>query len=436
MTTPIPFSEAFLHYIWQFKLFDFKDLKTVDGESIELIRVGRQNDHAGPDFSDARIRIGGTLWAGSVEIHKKSSDWLVHQHQKDKAYKNTILHVVYEHDQSIYRADGTTVPTLILKNKIPNQYIERYWALETNQQSIPCEQQFFEVSIHLKKMWLDRLVVERLEDKTAEIITCLEQTQYNWEVVFYQFLARNFGMKQNTSAFEALAQSLPLMVLAKHKQDLFQLEALLFGQAGFLFELNGEEVEDKYLQKLEKEYQYLAHKYELIALNASSWKFGRMRPANFPTIRLAQFAVLIHQSSHLFSKILATQHVVDCKKMFHLELNGYWDTHYRLGESSSHRKKRLGSKTIDLILINTIAPFLFVYGVYKGEDRYKKRALELLQLVKPEVNMVVAQWQNLGMKPHSAYDTQGLIQLKNKYCRAKRCLSCAIGHKILQRSSS
>lgn len=432
MTTKPSFPEVFLHYIWKLKLFDFQNLNTTDAEVIDLVNVGTHNHHTGPDFSNARIRIGGTLWAGSVEIHKKSSDWLVHQHQKDKAYDNTILHVVYEHDQPIYRADGTPIPTLELKNKIPTQYVQRYWELSTSQQKIPCEHRFFSVPTSLKNLWLERLVIERLEDKTLEIRKSLEQTQNNWEETFYRVLARNFGAKQNSIAFEALAKSLPLKVVSKHKNNLFQLEALLFGQAGFLSESETKQTSDIYWLDLQKEYIFLANKYNLITLKASSWQFGRMRPANFPTIRLAQFAVLIHQSTHLFSKILEEPKAQDLRKMFLIHLEGYWMNHYRLGEESPKRKKTLGGGTIDLILINTIAPFLFIYGDYKGIEAYKERAVRLLQLIKPEQNSIIANWQNLGMVTNSAHDTQALLQLKKKYCDSKRCLSCSIGHKILQ----
>jgi hypothetical protein len=432
MTTNTSFPEVFLHYIWKLKLFNFKALRTIEDEKIELVNVGTHNHDTGPDFSNARIRIDGTLWAGSVEIHKKSSDWLVHQHQKDEAYNNTILHVVYEHDQNIYRIDGTAIPTVVLKNKIPDQYLQRYWELSVSKQKIPCEYRFFAVPTVLKNLWLERLVVERLEDKTLEIRNGLEQTKNNWEETFYQFLARNFGAKQNSTAFEALAKSLPLIVLSKHKNNLFQLEALLLGQAGFLSKSETQKTSDTYWLELQKEYTFLAKKYQLISLKASSWQFGRMRPANFPTIRLAQFAVLIHQSTHLFSKILVEPNVNDLRKMFLIQLEGYWMNHYRLGEESPKRKKSLGGGTIDLILINTIAPFLFIYGDYKGIEAYKERAIQLLQIIQPEQNSIIANWQNLGMVPNSAHDTQGLLQLKKKYCDSKRCLSCSIGHKILQ----
>lgn len=424
----IAFPEAFLHYIWKLKLFDFSNLTTTEKESIEIIKVGTHNHHAGPDFSNARIRIGKTLWAGSVEIHKKSSDWTKHQHQQDAAYQNTILHVVYEYDTPAYRPTGNSpIPTLVLKNRIPQQYLQRYWQLLNNNSWVPCAAQLPKLPA-INSLWLDRMAAERLEYKYKAIKLDLEQTQYNWETVFYRFLARSFGLQQNTAPFEALAKSLPLLILAKHKQQLHQLEALIFGQAGFLTTAP----KDAYTKTLQKEYRFLQKKYQLTGLLASSWKFGRMRPANFPTIRLAQFATLIHQSKHLFSKILETEEVQALRSMFSIQLGGYWNTHYQLDEPSIFRRKQLGKRSVDLILINTIAPFLFSYGRYKGDERYQQRALQLLESLQPEQNALVNTWKSLGLTAKNAQDSQALIQLKKTYCDAKRCLRCAIGHQILK----
>lgn len=432
-TAALAFPEAFLHYIWKLNLYYQQELYTVAGEPLEVCHQGYHNHHAGPDFSNARIRIGNTLWAGQVEIHKRSSDWLVHQHQHDPAYNNTILHVVYEYDQPIYRASGEEIATLVLRGRIPPRYLQRYERLLHSRTWIPCEAQMSPILSQNCQLWLDRLAIERLQDKTVGIEQQLELNHYHWEQTFYQFLARSFGMQQNAAPFEALALSLPLKVLAKHKQDLFQLEALLLGQAGLLQTATGQE---KQVDDWLKEYQFLAKKYQLQALQASSWKFGRMRPANFPTLRLAQFAVLIHQSSHLFSKVILEQDVEQLKALFEVELQGYWQNHYRLGESSVNRKKSLGKSTIDLILINTIAPFLLAYGRHKGETDFTERALELLQAVSPEKNAVVEHWKALKVKARSALETQALLQLKTKYCDKKRCLDCHFGHQLLQQKST
>lgn len=427
--TSLAFPEAFLHYIWKLNLYNHQALYTVGGEPLEICYQGWHNHHAGPDFSNARIRIGKTLWAGQVEIHKRSSDWLAHQHQHDPAYNNTILHVVYEYDKPIYRASGEEIATLVLRGRIAPKYLQRYDRLLQSTTWIPCEAQMQPSISQNCQLWLDRLAVERLEDKVVGIEQQLALNNNHWEQTFYQFLARSFGMKQNVAPFEALALALPLKVLAKHKQNLFQLEALLFGQSGLLQQAAQK---DNYLQKLYKEYQFLAKKYQLKPLLASSWKFGRMRPANFPTIRLAQFAVLIHQSSHLFSKVIEAQDVAVLHALLAIDLQGYWTTHYRLGEVSTARKKRLGKGSVDLMLINTIAPFLMAYGRYKGDTDFTTRALELLQAVSPEKNGVVEHWRALQVKAKSALETQALLQLKKHYCDKKRCLDCHFGHQLLQ----
>ncbi len=424
------FPEAFLHYVWKLRLFDHEALVTTTGIPIEIIATGIHNHHAGPDFSNARVRIGETLWAGSVEMHKKSSDWLLHGHQTDDAYNNTILHVVYEDDKIILDPNGNPIPTLVLADKIPASYQQRYWKLLYNEYWIPCQAHIQQIdSTHpVWAMWLDRLILERLEKKTTIIQAELQQTQNNWEETFYRLLARNFGVKQNTAPFEALAKALPLKILTKHKTNLFQLEALLLGQAGFL----ASDFEDKYVLDLQKEYQYLAQKYQLVPLLAASWKFGKMRPAAYPTIRIAQFAKLIHQSIHLFSKILATSDPKTLIAFFDIKLEGYWLTHYRLGEDSPKRNKTLGKATKQLILINTVAPILFVYGQYKAEEQYKIKAFDLLKYLPKEKNSILSNWEDLGVCAQSALDSQALLHLKNNYCSQKKCLDCAIGNKIIQ----
>jgi hypothetical protein len=425
----LAFPEAFLHYIWKLNLYDPRQLRTVDGSPLEICYQGWHNHHAGPDFSNARIRIGQTLWAGHVEIHKRSSDWLAHGHQHDAAYNNTILHVVYEYDSPIYRATGEELPTLVLRGRIAPPYLQRYERLLHSRTWIPCQAQLTPSISQNAHLWLDRLALERLQEKIVGIEERLALNQNHWEQTFYQFLARSFGMQQNAAPFEALAQALPLKILAKHKHNLQELEALLLGQAGLL-QVAADK--DAYLQQRYHDYQFFAKKYQLTPLLASSWKFGRMRPANFPTIRLAQFAVLVHQSSHLFSKIIQEQDVERLQQLFRVELKGYWERHYRLGVSTLPKTKRLGKGSINLILINTVAPFLLAYGRYRGDTDCTERALELLQAVDPEKNTVIEQWRALKLKAKHALDSQALLQLKKHYCDKKRCLDCHFGHKILQ----
>lgn len=424
------FPESLLHYIWKFRLFDHQQLQTVESEPIEILQAGLHNRHAGPDFSEARIRIADTLWVGQVEIHLSSSDWIKHGHSSDGAYDNVVLHVVYEHDVEIYRKDGSRIPTLVLKSRISEEIIGRSLALLNSPEQIPCATHFKEVPELTVQMWLERLVVERLEMKTEAIRQELEKNTNNWESAFYVFLAKNFGTPVNAGPFEFLARSLPLAVLAKHKDSLFQLEALLFGQAGFLEE---DDFEEEYPKKLKAEYAFLSRKFELRTINVSVWKFGRMRPAAFPTIRLALFAQLVHQSNHLFSKLLETEDLPDFKAHFNLKVSDYWLAHYRIGDDTQKRQqKSLGESTFHNIVINTLVPFLFVYGKIMQREELCDRALRWLEGIAAEDNGVIKMWEELGLKIENAHQSQALLQLKKHYCDQKHCLDCAIGNKILR----
>lgn len=420
--------EELLHYVWRTKRFDWNHLHTTQGEPIQILHFGDYNTHAGPDFLNARIRIGETTWAGNVEMHLCASEWLRHGHASDKAYENVILHVVLEEDVPIARASGERIPCLEMKTLIAPKLSAKYLELLHSEYWIPCQAQFAQVSEMTRTLWLERLLVERLEQKTAIIAEVLAQNQQHWEETFYQLLARNFGVQVNTEPFELLAKSTPLLLLAKHKNSLMQIEALLFGQAGLL----ENEFKEDYPKQLKKEYAFLQKKYGLTPIRGESWKFGRLRPASFPTVRIAQFATLIFQSSHLFSKMVVATNVEEIENMLELKLSNYWLTHYRFDKTSQKHVKKLGKNTIHLIIINTIAPFLFLYGKWKQEDHYKDRAFALLEQVPPEANQVIEHWKTLGVEPTSAYQTQALLQLKKHYCDAKKCLNCAIGNAILQ----
>lgn len=421
--------EDFLHYVWRHKRFDLTNLQTTEGEPLQLLQAGEHNQNAGPDFLNSKMQIGETIWAGNVEIHLKSSDWLAHNHQTDGAYKNVILHVVLEEDRPIFRDSGERIPCLELRKRIPANLSKVYLKLLHSEHWIPCQHHFFKVSEITKNLWLDRMLVERLEQKTEAIEARLDQNKGNWEETFYQFLAKNFGIKVNSQPFEMMAQSLPQVTLSKHRNNLFQIEALLFGQAGLL----DKTFEDDYPNRLKKEYDFLRKKHALTPISAVSWKFLRMRPANFPTIRIAQFATLIHQSVHLFSKILECQNVTSIERLFQVKLSDYWLTHYVFDKTSAKRNKTLGKNAIHLFVINTIVPFLFLYGKRKGDDAFKDKAFQLLEELKPEKNSIVSKWVELGIEPDSAYQTQALIQLKNVYCTEKKCLDCAIGNSILRK---
>lgn len=420
--------EDFLHYLWRTKRFHLKNLQSTEGIPLQITNFGRHNHHAGPDFLEAKIKIGETVWAGNVEIHVNASEWIAHKHEEDDAYDNVILHVVLEEDQPIYRSCGERIPCLELRKRIPPKIINTYQKIVHNEYWIPCQHHFYTVSTITKNLWLDRLLVERLEEKTIQIASYLTQNKNAWDITFYQLLARNFGVKVNMEPFGILAQLTPLKLFAKHKNSLFQIEALLFGQAGLL----EEELEDDYPKALQKEYQFLRKKYQLHPIKKESWRFMRMRPANFPSIRIAQFATLIYQSNHLFSKILEAETIKDLEKLFKVTLSAYWLTHYLFDKASKKRKKSLGKSMIHLLIINTIVPFLFLYGTHQSMEIYRTKAFRFLEALSAEKNNIINKWKALGLDPESAYQTQALLQLKNEYCDRKRCLECAIGNRILK----
>ncbi len=420
--------EDFLQYVWRMGLFDPTNLQTTAGERVEIIQKGMHNTDAGPDFLQAQIIIGDTRWAGNVEIHLHASEWNKHQHQNDKAYNNVILHVVLDEDEPVNNQNGNRIPCLELKNRIPKGLENKYLRLMNSEYWIPCQHQFHQVAAITKNSWLDRLLVERIEGRLEQFEERLSSNKNNWEETFYLFLVRAFGLKVNNEPFERLALSLPLNILLKHKNNLFQMEALLFGQAGLL----GGDFRDEYPQSLQKEYQFLRKKYQLTPLPVEMWRFMRMRPANFPTIRIAQIATLIYQTEHLFSKILAARNIDEFINLFQLRLSHYWKNHYIFDKESPSRKKTLGKQAIQLLVINTVAPFVFLYGVKQGDDQYKDKALDLLASIPPEKNKIINEWGKLGMEPASAYQTQALLQLKKAYCDRKRCVECSIGHQVLK----
>ena len=419
--------EKLLHYLWQVKRFDLKDLKTTGGESIQIIDFGVHNTDAGPDFQHARIRIGQTLWAGNVEMHVLASDWIKHLHQEDKAYNNVILHVVLEEDQTIARNNGELIPCLELRHRIPAGIEKQYAKLLQNTNWIPCHHLFAGVPEVKRNLWLDRLTVERLEEKTRYLQLVLHRTRTDWEESFYQILARSFGVKVNADAAEQLARSLPLRILRSHRQNLFQVEALFFGQAGIL---EGT-FNDDYPKRLKKEYLFLQKKYGLQSMKREQWKLLRLRPANFPTLRIAQFSSLMFSNTHLFAKILSALNVKEIEHLFDLKLSLYWHDHYVFDKHSPRRPKRLGQQTIHHIIINTIIPFLFLYGKERDNKACLDKALAFLEALKAENNRIISGWEAVGAIPVNAGQSQALIQLKNNYCDQKRCLHCTIGDQIL-----
>ncbi len=421
-------TEELLHHLWKFRLFNQLGLLTITNEHIEILNVGEHNHDAGPDFFNSKIKIADTLWAGNVEVHIHASDWKKHAHQHDKSYDNIILHVVYHADEQIYRASGEAIPTLEIASRIASFYYQNYLKFKLSTDWIPCEKQIRMVPAIVLNATLDRLLVERLEEKSTVISRMLNVNKMNWEETFYQVLARNFGFKTNALPFELLAKSLPLLVLGKQKSSLLQIEALLFGQAGFL----EEHFQDRYPQQLQNEYVFLKQKFKLHPIENHLWKFLRLRPVNFPTVRIAQFAKLIYDSVHLFSKIMEAEELITLKQLLNMEVSDYWKSHYLFDKTSAIRAKKLGDDSIQNLIINTIVPFLFVYGKARGEEIYVERALRLLEELEGENNSVINNWKSLNVPTERAYATQALLQLKNKYCDEKKCLHCSIGNYLLK----
>jgi len=393
---------------------------------LEIIKTGELNSDAGPDFFNARIRTGETIWAGNVEAHIKASDWIKHGHGNDPAYDNIVLHVVLEADVSIARNNGQIIPCLELR--YDKKLESNYKNLMESEKWIPCQEHFHRVDSSKLKFWLGKMAVDKIAEKSAYIETILSNNKSNWSQTFYQVLARNFGFKTNSEPFELLAKSLPLNLLARHKGNLFQIEALLFGQSGLL---HREILGDDYFLNLRKEFEFLQKKYGLKPLPWHLWKFLRLRPNNFPTVRIAQFAALINRSENLFTKVVGKEKVDILKEYFRVVSSDYWHTHYDFNKPSVQRKKYLGNDAIELMLINTVIPFIFAYGVRKQNEQYREYAVQMLEEISVEKNNIIRSWKKIGVAVEDAFYSQALLQLKTKYCDAKRCINCEIGNEVI-----
>jgi len=425
------FPEDFLHYVWQFRSFDNIDLKIDTGENLKIIQQGFLNKNSGPDFNNAKIQIGETVWAGNIEIHIKSSDWLKHNHQFDASYENVVLHVVYENDVEVKRIDGSILPVLELKNRISPDLIQKYEHLFLTLTDFPCIAQIKNVDKLIIDSFLSRTLIERFEEKTQSVIRTLNELNGNWDETFYRFMARNFGFKVNALPFELFAKAIPQQIYAKHKDNAMQVEALVFGAAGFL----NDDFKEGYPAKLKQEYQFLQKKYSLKSIEVSVWKFMRMRPQNFPTIRLAQFAALVVKANHLFSKIIEIKEVTELRKLLEeLPVHPYWKTHYHFKKEAVGVNTQIGKASVDNILLNTVALFLFAYGKHTGTQSYMIRAIKLLESLPAEQNTITDKYISSGVIIENAFASQGILQLKKQYCDEKKCLSCGIGIKILKQA--
>lgn len=422
-------SEAFLHYLWQFQYFDKHDLKTSTGESIQIFNPGFRNSNAGPDFRNARIRIADVEWVGSAEIHIQASGWMDHKHDRDPAYENVVLHVVWKNDMAIRRNDGSLLPTLELKDRVDLTLLSGYQRIVNNPETIPCAQLLPNVNDITKLAMMERVVMSRLEGKSNKIFEILQKNQNDWVETCYQLLAISFGFKINTDPFQQLAQLLPYKILRKHADKLLQVEALLFGQAGFL----EDESSDEYYCLLKREHTVLRQKFNLSdrRLNKAQWKFLRLRPANFPTLRLAEFASLIFNRPSIFSDILNTEDYAGLVSLFSVQQSNYWTTHYSFFKLSKEPVNFIGESSIATIIINTVVPLLVAYGKSKDDQRYVDRAVTILQQTPGEFNSIVAGWRALGVKSKTAFDSQALLELQNNYCLKRRCLDCTIGISLI-----
>lgn len=421
--------ESLLHFIWRYQPYTLNGLKTLTGENIEIIDPGLYNTDSGPDFTNAKIRIGNTIWAGNVEMHIKSSDWFAHNHHTNPAYNNVILHVVIEHDKEATTSLGETIQTLVVP--YPAELEKRYSDLIESTRWIPCADKIRQIdTLHLSAT-IDRMLAERLEAKTHRAEEMVIKAQSSWEEAFYRDTCRSFGLKSNTLPFQLLAQSLPLKYLAKHKNNLLQVEALLFGQSGLLATAKN----DDYVDLLKKEYSFLRSKFNLTPIEPSLWKFMRLRPAGFPTIRIAQLAKLIHASTSLFSQLMEITSMEDIYRLLRVEPSSYWHNHYLLGEKSINRPKPLGKETIRLITINTIVPFMFAYGRNRGKAYMENQAMMLLQQLPVEQNSIIKNFVKIGITCSNAFDSQALLHLKTSYCDARKCIYCPIGIRLLRKQN-
>ena len=420
-------TEEFLHYIWQYRLYK-PDLFLTSGEQVEVLHPGIHNSDSGPDFFNAKIRIGETIWAGNIEIHIQSSDWNRHKHQQDLSYDNVILHVVWHHDTEVQRKDGSSIPTLELDGLYNENSWKNYLHFMASQQWVPCETMIHNVDAFTLNLWFDRILIERLERKALQVEHILYMTNNDWAQTFYLQLARNMGFKLNNQAFELLAQSLPFQFLAKHANDIFQIEAMVFGQAGLLQNT----FIDDYPSKLKKEYEFLKTKFSLTPIDAHLWRFMRLHPGNFPTLRLAQFAAIIHHSAAIISELFNSDDVNTYRKLFSAQASEYWDTHYVFDKASSPKKKTLGTVSADLLIINLVAPIILAYGRRKSDNKVTERPIDILMQLKGEDNSIIRKWGNLGLDISTAANTQALLELKSNYCDNKKCLDCRIGNELLK----
>ena len=432
--------EKLLHYCWKHKLWPPGPLTTTDDRDVEVIDPGLHNHHAGPDFFNAKVKIGGMLWVGNVEIHDRSSQWYLHGHDKDAHYDNVVLHVVGEADRDVQTSKGLFVPQMCMQ--LPPSIQQNYEELQKTDQYPPCYRiipSLTRLTIH---SWMAALQTERLEQKTIAIQQRAAQHDGSWEDAYFQTLARNYGFGINGDAFEEWARHIPLQAVGKHRDDLFQIEAIFLGQAGLL-ELEAiperyqkDALNEGYFAKLRNEYQYLAHTFSLKPMDFHLWRFLRLRPQNFPHIRISQLANLYYQRKAGLSQLIECPDIASLSACLRTQVTPYWETHYTFGSESVRTTKNLSPFSINLLLINTCIPMLFAYGRHRSKEELCDRAFDFLEQLKAENNHIIRMWQECGLEVKTAGDSQALIQLKKEYCDKKDCLRCRIGYEYLKKGKS
>jgi hypothetical protein len=422
--------EEFLHYLWKYSLYDQDRLFDKEKNKIIVLNPGEYNRDSGPDFFNARISVDGTVWAGNVEIHTKSSHFDNHGHQNDPAFNNVILHVVAENDRQVFNANGEELLTVEIS--FDSSYYDSYTFLVNNPYIIACQDDIKKLDDIFVRHWLNSLVIERFQSKSESILKIFSETGNDWEETFYRVLSRYFGFRVNTEPFEMLAAALPFRIIRKHSDDIFQIEALLFGTAGLLETgLFKEALNDEYYCHLLKEFTILSSKYSLQPLHGYLWKFSRLRPSNFPTLRLSQLAAMLSVAGGLFSKVLEATDINRIKELFEVSASSYWDDHFVFGKKSRKMAKHTGSLAADILLINAVIPVIFIYGQSRDNQDISERAIGFLEEVAPEENVITSEWKSAGIDAESAFYSQAMIQLRNEYCKKRKCLDCRIGNKII-----
>ncbi|MEI6883476.1 MAG: DUF2851 family protein [Bacteroidota bacterium] len=422
-------TEQFLQYLWKYRLLN-PELQTVRGEKVVVLHPGMQNTDGGPDFFNARLRMGNTIWAGNVEVHVRASEWIRHRHQFDPAYENVILHVVYENDQDIRMKQKGCIPTLELKNNFPSAIEQTFEQIMHNHQWIPCSGLLGSSGMPVFRLWAPALATERLNARSDFVLRLLDEYA-DWDEVFYIFLACGFGFRINSLPFELLARSLPLRIVRRNADSLFRLEALFYGQSGLI----GKHGRDAYRRALTAEYRHQQVKYNLEPLKPGLWKRMRLHPFNFPDIRISQFVQCLHACGAEPGFLYHSADKARLEEFLQPQASDYWKTHFRFGRNSGRMPKKMGRSSAHLLIINTIAPFLFAYGSAKDVSPYRIKALELLEGIGSEENHELRKWNDLGLKAGNALESQALIQLKRTYCDRRRCLECRIGLKLLDKNT-